>query len=123
MLIRTTFPVFALAILASGSTIKTVAAATAGASISVSATVQASCRASATPTAIGTGAAATEAGSPVAVSCSNAVPYNITLIAKVARSADMAILPRSDSALSLLPNVPWAFSSRADNPTIVVVTY
>ena len=123
MTVKTTLPVFAFCILASGSTIKPVAAATANASISVSATVQASCLASVSPTAIGAPAAEADVASAVSVSCSNAVPYKITADAGMAQSTAMAFRPGSGSRFPLLSLAPRTFSGRAANPMIVVVTY
>ncbi len=123
MLIRTTFPVFAFAILTSGLGISHANAATASASISVSATVQASCLTAVTPSATGAHAAESYAAPAVSVSCSNSVPYNITFNTGVARRGAMAFRPGSGSRFPLLSLAPRALSGHAADPIIVVVTY
>jgi len=100
--LKTTLPVFAFCILASGSTIKPVAAATASASISVSATVQASCVANVTTTALVVYAAATDAASAVSVACSNSAAYNVSLNSGEASGAAVAIRPLTPSGFALL---------------------
>jgi spore coat protein U-like protein len=114
---------FALSIVASGTTVKPVAAATASAAISVSATVQASCLASVFPTEIGTRTREADVAPAVSVSCSNSVPYKITLNAGVARGASIATPLGPGTRFPLLSPPPRAFSGQAANPMIVVVTY
>lgn len=123
MRVRGRFLVFALSLLAAGLTIKPVAAATASASIGVSATVEASCRAAVTPSANGIRAASTDAASAVAVSCSNSEPYNVTLDAGTARGTANAMRTGSGSRFPAVPIAPGAFSVRAANSIVVVVTY
>jgi spore coat protein U-like protein len=130
MPLRDTFLVVALGLLASGSTIKPVAAATASASIGVSATVQASCLAAIMPITNEARAAAADAASAVSVFCSNSVPYNIALDAGTAplnaeatRSGPSAIVPRSSSRFRQLPIAPSAPSGRTVHSIVVVVTY
>jgi len=89
---RTTVLVFGLSILAFGSTVKPAAAATASASLSVSATVQASCVAEVIATGIRTNAPMPETASAVSVACSNSVPYNVSLAAKVGHGTAGGIL-------------------------------
>jgi spore coat protein U-like protein len=76
---RHTFPVLILGILASGTAVSSIHAATASASFSVSAMVQASCQVSATATAFRTYAAAADAATAVSVACSRSAPYEIAI--------------------------------------------
>jgi len=102
MSVRTAFLVFAVGVLAFRSAIKPVAAATATASFSVSATVQASCIATVAPTAIRTYAAEALAASAASVTCSNSVPYNVSLNAEAVSGAAIAIRPLARSGFASL---------------------
>lgn len=82
MSMRFALSIFALGILASGLALRTAAATTASASFGVTATVQASCRTTTNAIAFRTFAAAVvNTTSPVSVTCSNSVPYNVSLSA------------------------------------------
>ncbi|MGO9323741.1 MAG: spore coat protein U domain-containing protein [Terracidiphilus sp.] len=103
--------------------IKPAAAATASASFSVSATVQASCVAAVTPSALETHASESDATPAVAVSCSNSVPYKITLNAGAAGNPTIAFPLRSGPQFPMLSVAPRTFSGRSANPIFIVVTY
>jgi spore coat protein U-like protein len=99
---KTTLSALALAILASGPAVMSVAAATASASIGVSATVQASCLASTSGTVFRTDSAPSNAASAVSITCSNSVPYTVTLSATAAPGATVARRQMTISDFSLL---------------------
>jgi spore coat protein U-like protein len=87
MSMRSALPVLALGILASGFVPKSAIAATASTSFGVSATVQYSCVAVANAATFRTSPAGTVSMlSPVSVTCSNLVPYRISL--SQARASD-----------------------------------
>jgi len=121
MPLRTALLVFVLGIFAFGSTIEPVAAATSSATISVSASVQASCMASVSPmatTAIRSKAAEAAMSPFASVSCSNLVPYNISVAAGVSQTT--AKIQHGSGSRFLAPNGTLV---RASDPVIVVVMY
>jgi spore coat protein U-like protein len=83
--VKSTLPVLALGVLASGLVVASVHAATASTSIGVSATVQASCLAS-----------------TVSVDCSNSVSYNVSLSAVMTHDANLGTRPMLDSGFAPL---------------------
>ncbi|MGD0890970.1 MAG: spore coat protein U domain-containing protein [Terracidiphilus sp.] len=100
---RSGLSILAFCIVASGLTPSPAAAATASASFSITATVQASCRTTANAMVFRTyAAAAVNMPSPVSVTCSNSVPYNVSLSAGTGPGDPRVVRELSGSSAALL---------------------
>jgi len=122
-----TLTIIALGILASSLAPGPAGAAPASASFGVTATVQASCRTTANAIAFRTyAAAAVNTASLVSVTCSNSVPYNVSLNAETGLVDPVAIRETTASSAALpayaVGTHPHSILNRGQAPGTALVT-